>query len=211
MKTRMVKGRWLAVGVVVAGLAGMTVMAQAPGGPRAAVKTGGPTRIRSVIGCGPRFLIPTPEYTTTISRGKTPAGKWAVITVEYDTTPEWIDELFFQYYVVTFNRHAKDPKDTYSMFKGNVTYIDVAKERRHISTIYLRPSTVQRYGEVIGIAVEILLNGEVIETKAETLDPKMQGEWWKSPKITPKDGYLVDKGRTPFAFVNYDEEETIKR
>jgi len=168
-----------------------------------------PVRIRSVTGCGPRFMLTTPEYTSNMSRGKAEPGRWAVVTVEFDTQPEWVDEIVFQYNVVTHNR--RNQKEPYTLLKGSVAYIDVPKERRNISTIYLRPSTVKRYGEVVGISVEILIKGEVVDSKAEAVDPNLRGEWWKTPRLIPRDGYLVNKSETPFAFINFDDEATIKK
>jgi hypothetical protein len=38
----------------------------------------------------------------------------------------------------------------------------------------------------------------------------LQGEWWKTIKLVPKDGCILSRAQTPFALVNYDDYEVIK-
>jgi hypothetical protein len=166
-------------------------------------------RIREITGVGPRYVVKTPEYTTSVSRGKGTPRDWGELTVIYDTQQEWLDELTFQYYVLLFDKKKSD----YSLFKGTVTFVDIPKGRNHLSTMYLRPVALARYGEVAAMAVEVVYKGEVAETKADErmiAGAKLAKEWWKSPQLTVKEGYILNRAQTPFAFVNYDDYETIK-
>jgi hypothetical protein len=203
----------LAVGLMALG--GVTAFGQASR-PRAAAAGGtgaaseGPVvRIRDLTGVGPRALVRTPEYSTSVSRGKTAARMWAEISVVYDSEPEWIDELTFQYYVLVYDK----AKDEHSLFKGVATYVDVARGRGHVSPMYLRPSTLARYGEVVGVAVEILHQGTSVASETSGRQGKGQplpADWWKIYQGTVREGVLLDRGRTPFALVNVDDYETIK-
>jgi len=172
--------------------------------------TGGPVaRVREITGVGPRYMVKTPEYTTSLSRGKASPRDWAELSVVYDTEPEWVDELTFQYYTLLFDKKKGD----YSLFKGTVTYVDIPKGRNHASTMYLRPVALTRYGEVTAMAVEIIYKGEVIDTKTDERmikGAKLAKEWWKSPQLAVKEGYVLNRAQTPFALVNYDDYETIK-
>jgi hypothetical protein len=175
-------------------------------------KTLSPVKIRSIDGIGQRELIKTPEYNTSISRGKTSAGNWAQIAVTFETTPEWINELVFQYYVLCYNKGTeRDPgRKEYTLFKGAVSHRDVARGKSRMSAMYLRPNTVARHGNVIAVAVEVLYNGEVVDLKSEEKDAKIPKDWWKSPDLTVKDGYLLNRQETPFAFINTDDFEAVK-
>jgi len=175
-------------------------------------KTLGPVKIRSVDGIGQRELIRTPEYDTGVSRGKAALGNWAQIKVTFDTAPEWINELVFQYYVLCYAKASeRDPgRKEYTLFKGAVSHRDVARGKSRLSAMYLRPNTVARYGNVIAVAVEVLYNGEVVDLKSEESGAKIPKEWWKSPELTVKDGYLFNRQETPFAFVNPDDFEAVK-
>lgn len=177
------------------------------GEPKGGLGGGSIVRIRSITGEGGRNLVETPIYSTTISRGSNPAGRWAQISVVYDTEPEWIDELVFQYYAL-----CRDKKtENYVLFKGAVSHIEIPQGRSHVSTMFLRPNTLLRYGEVVAVAVEIMGRGEqVAVSHSELPKAKLPPDWWKSPRVTAKDGYLLSRDKTPFAFVNCDDYEAIK-
>jgi hypothetical protein len=96
-----------------------------------------------------------------------------------------------------------------------VKYIDIEKGREHLSSVYLRPSTLKRYGAVVASAVEISYEGRVVAEKAESEIPMLDRWWTKSEVIenkdvTVRDGYLLDKAQTPFALVNVDDYEVSK-
>lgn len=196
------------VAVVSVGVS-LESMAQARAGVGAA-GAAAPLRIRDLLGVGPRGLVRTPEYTSSVSRGRATARTWGEIVVQFDTEPEWIDELQFQYYVLLHDRRAK----TYTFLKVNVTHTDVARGRGHLSAAYVRPAGLERYGEVVAAAVEAVIKGETVGVASEGRLPSGEGklppEWWKTTKLVPKDGYLLNRTQTPFVFANYDDYEVAK-
>lgn len=181
-----------------------------PAAGAAAGLAGGPAiRLRELTGVGARGLVPTPVYSTSKSGGRAAAREWGELSVQFDSEPEWIDELSFQYYALLYSRMTKE----YTLLKGAVSHVDIARGRGHMSAAYVRPSTLARYGEVVAVAVEVLLKGENVGTLSEgkTVDRlQLPQEWWKSPKLAPKDGYILSRAQTPFAFVNVDDYEAIK-
>jgi len=223
----MSRGHFHAGFLVLAALSGLVAAAHAqhvrPGQaqPRtSAARTIDPKdwiRIRKIEGLGTRSLKRTPDYNarTNVPGGTKPARAWGMIHVLYDTAPEWIDELVFQYYAMAERREAGVRR--YTLYKATVRYADIEKGTRHMSAVFLRPSALRRYGDVGAVAVEVLHGGKVI---AEAGEQSIQGlpreQWWREPRVveskavTVKDGYLLDKSKTPFVFVNIDDYEDIK-
>jgi hypothetical protein len=170
------------------------------------VKSGGDiVRVRDIAGIGNRSLVDTPDA----SRGRTPPGRWAQIAVDFDTEPEWIDELTFQYCVLCYRKTVK--AEEYVLLKGLLYHTDIPKGRGHLSVMYVRPRTLLRYGDVVGVAVTVLHQGEQVAVKSDTLPKlKLPAEWWKHQGLTVKEGYLLSKAQTPFALTAYDDYEPAK-
>lgn len=168
-------------------------------------------RIRKFVGAGRQVLEKTPEYRSSGGSAMKPRGDWAQISVTFDTEPEWIDELVFQYYVMTLK--VVQGKRTYSLFKASVKYGDVERGRNHLSCVYLRPNTLKRYGDVVAAAVEILQNGKIVAAESQTEGVSLPDQWWTNPDVvgkefvTVRDGYLLERSQTPFAFINVDDYE----
>lgn len=142
-------------------------------------------------------------------RGRAPARDWAEMQVVFDSEPEWLDELVFVYYALLRDRASGE----FTFLKGQVTCVDVARGRSHMSSAYIRPNTLARYGEVVASAVEILSGGDVVATQSEGKLPHNQAlpvDWWKNSKLVPKDGLVLPKSLTPFAYVSYDDYEAVK-
>ncbi len=175
----------------------------------AAATGGAVVRLRELNGMGPRGILRTPVYSASISGGRTPARDWAELSVQFDSEPEWIDELSLQYFALLYSRANKE----YTLLKGAVTHIDIPRGRGHLSSAYVRPNTLLRYGEVVAVAVEVLLKGETVATLSEGKMADRQPlpvEWWKNAKLVPRDGYVLNRTQTPFAFINVDDYEAIK-
>ena len=180
----------------------------AAGGVNAAGGTAsaGIVRIRQFTGNGPRGLIKIPDV---FPRGRTPARDWAEMQVLFDSESEWIDELVFVYYALLHDRATGE----FTFLKGQVTHVDVARGAKHMSSAYIRPNTLARYGEVVAVAVEVLAGGDVVAAQSEGKLPKAQplpADWWKTTKLVPKEGLVLAKPQTPFAYVGYDDYEAVK-
>ncbi len=196
-------------GMIAALFLVVAVLESAAQGQGRAATAAGPVRIREISGIGSRGLVRTPEYNTSVSRGRTAARAWGEVLVQFDTEPEWLDELQFQYYVLLYSKQAKE----FLFLKGNVTHLDVARGRGHLSSMYVRPAAVERHGEVVAVAVEVVVKGETVTVASEGRLPQgmnLPADWWKTTKLVPKDGYLLNRNQTPFAFVNYDDYEVVK-
>lgn len=157
--------------------------------------------------------IETPQYDTTASRGVTNPGEWWQFIVQYDTKEEWTDELTFEFHVLGLGR--VEGKKLYSYYTTRVSYIDIAKDRGHLATVFLRPNTIERYGMPVSFAVEIYHKGEMVVQEAEAAT-KLSKIWWKDPKVVDsalvkkREKYLLNRSQTPFALVDVDAYETIK-
>jgi len=170
-------------------------------------------RLKQLTGTGRRAMVRTPEYETNVGRTGGASAEWARILVEYESYPEWIDELTFRYTVMAL----KEDRDgnRYSVYKLSVRYIDIDEDRDHKSTVFLHPNAVRRYGDIVAVAVEVVHEGNVIARLSEE-DVKLPEDWWQnssvleSDKVTVRDGYLLDRSKSPFALINIDEYEVIR-
>ncbi len=170
-------------------------------------------RIRKLNGLAGRSVVTTPIYASNVGRSARPPREWLEVQVVYDTAPAWLDELVVEYFVMMMDR--VDGNNVYSLFKLTVRYLDVERERNHLGVSYLRPSALKRYGRVVAVAVEISHDGKVAATETDA-SIKLPPVWWRNPAVTEnkeltvRDGYLVNKADSPFAFVNPDDYEVIK-
>jgi len=163
-------------------------------------------KVRELTGYGPRALIKSSDAGASTRAG---SREWAELSVLYDTDPEWLDEVTFQFYVLLRGKMTAE----FTLLKGMVTYIDVARGTKHMAVAYVRPAVLARYGEIVGVAVEAKVKGEVVSVLSEgRLGPNkpLPLEWWKNPNLSPRDGGILDKSKTPFALVKFDEYEALK-
>ncbi len=171
-------------------------------------------QIKDLEGLGRRAKVKTPRYDTNLRGSVKRPMEWVEIKTTYDTAPEWIDTLIFQYYAMS--RKEVEGRAVYSFYEENVTYADIQEGRDHVSTVYLRPRAVLRYGELVAIAVEIRYKGKLIAYVSESEDNKLPVDWWKNKQVlkskvvTERGGYLFDRASSPFKYVNIEDYEYIK-
>ena len=131
-------------------------------------------------------------------------GEWGLFDVVYETAPEWLDEITFNYYVMT-----EDGDRRFNFFEVSVTYLDVARGR-HNACAALPPHAVARYGVPTAFGVEIVVDGETVADAQQGSVEK----WWTlvqdKPNIARRPGYLVDRSKTPFALANIDDYEAVR-
>jgi len=184
--------------------------------PKAKGKGSDPVRIRRLIGVGPQTRVKTPEYRTTAQKSTTRPKEWAQVALTYDTSPEWIDAMTVQYHVMSMIR--EDGQNLYSLYRKTIDYVDIEEGRSHLSTVFLRPAAVKRYGETVAVHVEVLVDGEKVATE-DDIDPGMKSQlpedWWENRRVlenanlTVRDAYLLNRNETPFALINVDDYEVI--
>jgi hypothetical protein len=175
-------------------------------------------KVKKFLGTGRQCMVKTPSYTTSMPRSSSPEQEWMQIAVQYDTAPDWLDDIVFQYYVLAMR--MEQGRQLFSLYRKMVKYSDVAKGRGHWSTVYLRPSTLKRYGDVVAAAVEVQVGGkpaaiEMSDTGAVKL-PSPPEKWWlsdavlQSKDVTVREGYLLNREESPFALINIDDHEVIR-
>ncbi len=143
----------------------------------------------------------TPVFrTATASSTSARQPDWWRVVVDFETAPDWIDELEFTYYAYIEDQSNKGSP---VMFRGTVTYVNVAKGK-HVGDMFLHPNTIARLGLVKQIAVVVKARGAVVAKESTATKP----DWWEG--FSPVDGVLISRAQTPFAFVDYDLYEAIK-
>lgn len=179
-------------------LAGFTHAAysQAPAAPRV------PMVIRSVESAA----VATPVYEVKGSSQQPVRGKWLHVVAEYDTDPEWIDELTFTFYVGFKGKTKEAPAA--SVFKGEVTQVHIAAGKRHMVDMYVHPRLIARYGEPGPVAIEVKQrDGRVLGTSGK---PEPTQAWWNNPQYTMVTDGLLNRSQTPFALIDIESQEIIK-
>lgn len=184
---------------LLVGSVGASAQMAAPAGVPAAPGAGGSDIIKI------RKMTPvkekTPVFRTAVaSQASAKQPDWWHVVVEFETAPDWIDELEFTYYAYIEDQSNKGAP---VMYRGTVTYVNVARGR-HLSDMFLHPNTIARMGLVKQIAVVVKAKGAVVATDSTAQRPN----WWDG--FPPVDGVLLNRSQTPFAFVDYDLYEAIK-
>jgi hypothetical protein len=175
---------------------GFEARAQAPAAPQT------PLAIRKIAG----GKVETPEYQVKKSQFAGRTRQWFQVIVDYDTAPEWLDEATFTYYVLVRAKKAEPGRNPLTLFKGEVTYINIERGR-HKSDIYLHPSTVSRFGDVERVAVVVNVGGRLVAMDGQPSGTAQQ-RWWE--QLSPMDGYLLNRMQTPFAMLYFDDYESVK-
>lgn len=142
---------------------------------------------------------------------------WAYFEVEYSVAAakagdgKWIDDLTISYFVMTQGL-GDDGKPEYNRFTLTEHYWNVAKGAKHKAAVVLPPVAIERFGMPIAFGVEIE-DGES-DPVSKSSEGKAPADWWTNEKYTSqsseRDGYLVDRSKTLFQFVNPDDYETVK-
>lgn len=163
-------------------------------------------------------MIRTPEFNANVTGGQPKISRrpreWALFEVKYATAAKWTDELAFTYHVMTKGKDD-DGKDVYGYYTLTIRYINIPKGD-HMSCVALPPSMVERYGEPVSLALEVVgKDGTVLASQSETTIPYPSKEWWKDPQVLDKPIVvrrtgLMDRSKTPFALVNADDYEVVQ-
>lgn len=185
-----------------------TYAAPAGKGAAAGGKKGGAVLVvKELPKLGKSALVRAPEIDGKIkapSHRNTDA-RWAQFEVEYDTTPEWIDEATFNFSVM-----LQEPKSKqWHLFQTAVTYLDIAKGS-HGAAVMLPPAAVARYGEIKFFHVEITIDGEAVAKKDVGAEGWVEQMDKLGDRVTRHSGYLQDRSKTPFGLTYIDDYEAVR-
>ncbi len=173
-------------------------------------------RIRRITGIGPRARVTTPIYQTSMGGGVKRPQDWHVVSVMYDTAPEWIDDLLVQFFVLSSRPDPETRQNQYSLFQKTVRYGDIERGRDHRALAFLRPAALKRFGDVVACAAVFTLNGRVVAEPSEQSMPTLPESWWRNPLVvdnpalTVREGYLLNRNESPWMLVNPDDYEIIR-
>lgn len=131
------------------------------------------------------------------------AQGWGMIESYYESIPKWADDVEVRYYVLM---EGQKPKKNV-MLGGSVVYMHVQEGKGHVSTMYIPPQAINRYGDVLRIRAELWYNG-ILQDAIQW--PRVSGKtpWWT--RIKPTYGSLFNRFYTPFEHEAQVVEEVIK-
>ena len=140
-------------------------------------------------------------------RGGTEAARvpWTLFECEFDSQPEWADDLEMKWYVVLGG--GRQPV----MATGSDTYIYVKKGRRHVGAMMMHPMVMERWSgstaqaNLESVGVEILWQGRLVAFD-DTKHSKQQ--WWQ--RFTPQPGLLMRVSESPWQSLYYADYEWSK-
>jgi len=189
--------------------------------------------IEQMAKVGGMALVPTPRFQVAVQGGMQEVNhkprRWGLFEVKYATYAKWQDELTFNWYVLLDYTNASDkdnqnPPSKYSFYTVQTTYLDI-KKGSHLASVVLPPSQIERYGEPVCITVQIVnKEGDILAEQSEGQEaaglPK--GNWWESENVMDKTDKktgkplverrqgLVERQKTPFAYVNVGDWESVQ-
>lgn len=150
--------------------------------------------------------LPTPEYQVKRGNQNSRSREWFGVEVIYDTAPEWVDEATFTFYILTRSKNPPQGRPPVSLFKGEVTYMNVMRGR-HKADMWLHPSALARFGEVERVAVLVSVGGRMVAADGIPSGSTAQ-RWWE--QLSPREDLMLNRMQTPFAMMNFDDYEMIK-
>jgi len=138
---------------------------------------------------------------------------WGVFDASFVTAPEWIDSMTITYTVILLKQKVKEGEKPMTLFQTTVEYGDVAKGE-HEAGVVLLPAALLRLGSPLGFAAQISVGGEIVAQQGVGSGPlSKMPEWWTKPEILDhpnvqrREGYLLDRMKSPFALVDIDSYE----
>jgi len=176
------------------GAAAAAAAAQSSGGVGVTVKLLEITKVRT-----PDF-----SYSSSTTEANIIPGEWAKMLVRFDTDADWTDQVEMRFYIVVKNSKTA----AYTMLTGTYVYSDIPKGRNHMVAVYLRPRTMDRYGNIVEqVAVEVYSKGDVVSSGSFPVSNK---PWWRTATVRSVEGYVLDRSQTPFANIAGDNYELPK-
>ena len=150
-------------------------------------------------------LISNPQFTYSGAQQyqTNQRDRWLEVEVEFAATPEFTDELTFNYFILINGK----------LLTGQVTHTNIAAGRENRSVMYVSPRVLARFNAnrpitpvtVQNIAVQIVQQGAV---KDELSLVRAPAQWYST--LPPVAGFVLNKNETPFAPLYWDRYEQIK-
>ena len=139
---------------------------------------------------------------------------WQPTTPPVNPSDKYADDIVFDYYVLLSNKSAAAPQGT--LLTGQVTHTSIPAMQNDLkSVMYVSPRALERFFDgkipssassaIVDIGVTISRQGQVVAQKSL----KSPGIWW--PQYQKTSGYLLNKNETPFASLNSDYYEAVKK
>jgi hypothetical protein len=151
-------------------------------------------------------LVRTPTYDVKGMQSMRTTGRerWVRIDVQYETFVPWLDGLKMKGYALA--RTDQGPV----VLTGEVEFINVPGGT-HYAVMFLHRRVVERYtggsGKFERFAVELMVGNQVVDRFSP--DGRLMQPWWQGlPTI---DGAILPRDRTPWAMLDFDAYEQIKR
>jgi hypothetical protein len=127
---------------------------------------------------------------------------------------KYADDIVLDYYVLLSNKSSSSPQGT--LLTGQLTHTSVPAMQNDLkSVMYISPRTLERFFDgkipssassaIVDIGVTISRQGQLVAQKSL----KSAGVWW--PQYQKTSGYLLSKNETPFASLNSDYYEAVKK
>lgn len=161
---------------------------------------------------GVRFdTVFTPEFSFNqrgMSTQRDGRRQWLRVSSEFETAPEWMDEVTVTFYVVLRANPGNIPEgaNPNNLFTGTVTYVNV-RRGRHNTTMFLDPNTSDRFGTPQAVAVVYNVGGRPAGGDVQPRSTQ-ESRWWTT--MTPNAMPLLNRSETPFALVEIEQFNTVK-
>jgi len=153
----------------------------------------------------------TPEFSYSLRGRSTQRDgrrQWLQVSSEFDTSPEWMDEVTLTFYVVlrANARNLAEGANPNNMFTGTVTYVNV-KRGRHTATMFLDPNTFERFGTPQAVAVVFNVGGRQAGGDVQPRSTQ-ESRWWTT--MPPNGIPLLNRNETPYGLVEIEQFNTVK-
>lgn len=141
------------------------------------------------------------EAVSNASEGASISDRWLRVEAEFSTDLEWADDLTVKYFVLMGEGREM------RLFGGELVHINVKRDRRHFSAMFMHPNAVERYGrnKVQGVYVELWYKGQRV---SRAVEPSTKAQWWEGNQ--PMTGVLLSPQDTPWSLVAHERYEAIK-
>lgn len=144
----------------------------------------------------PQFEVSPPPPASAVAR------YWCQLSVRFDTQPAWTDELEVRCYALL---KPKLGTGTLTLLKGDVTLVNLARGQ-HKCDFFVHPSALLRYGEVLSVVVLVSSSDQLVGLLSQ---PPSAKRWWEDYQPVP--GMVLNRNNTPFALINADDFEQVKK